>query len=58
MDDPDQLRRDREELWVELHRVLSRLCIERERCRERAEHLDTAIRETLEEITELREHMP
>jgi hypothetical protein len=58
MDNPEQLRRDREELGIELHRVLGRLCIERERCRERAEQLDTAIRETLEEITELREHMP
>jgi hypothetical protein len=55
MDDPEQLRRDREERWIELHQVLGRLCAERERCRERANHLDTEIRETLEEIAELRE---
>lgn len=58
MDDPEQLRRDREEQWILLHQELGRQCAERERCRARVEHMDTAIRETLEEIAELRERTP
>lgn len=58
MDDPEQLRRDREERWIELHQALGCLCAERERCRERADYLDMEIRQTLGEITELRERTP
>lgn len=57
MDDPEQLKKDREDLWLSLHVQLGEAVEERDRCQERIEHQDQEIGYLLERIAELREDM-